>query len=178
MRWRDGALALFAVAVAAAALLFIVGAASAQSQSCSPKQALRELRVAHRAVLRAERREKEARHVYKATVIYSVHNYDDFAMRHIEDPAKVGRWVRLARKAGWEWGNIDTLMHVVARESSGSASVENGEGSGATGLLQLMPGWYAGDYYDFPDFDPHDPYLNLYYGHKGWLVSGWSPWAL
>jgi soluble lytic murein transglycosylase-like protein len=56
--------------------------------------------------------------------------------------------------------------------------VPNSEGSGAAGLLQLMPGWYNGSYYDFPDFNPYDAYLNLYYGRKGWEESGWTPWAI
>lgn len=176
MRGRVWPLGVLAVAVAVAAFLFLVAAAYAGG-TCSPNEALRELRHAHQMAVRAERAEKEARHVYQATKLYSAHDYSDFAGREVA-PAPVGRWVRLARKAGWEWPQMDTLMHVIARESSGSASVDNGQGSGAAGLLQLMPGWYAGDYYNFPDFDPHDPYLNLYYGHKGWLVSGWSPWSL
>ena len=54
----------------------------------------------------------------------------------------------------------------------------NSQGSGAAGLLQLMPGWYAGDYYDFPPFNPLDPRKNLYYGYLGWKVSNWTPWAV
>jgi soluble lytic murein transglycosylase-like protein len=90
----------------------------------------------------------------------------------------VGRWVWLAGDVGWPRGELGTLMFVIERESGGSPLSDNTQGSGAAGLLQLMPGWYAGDYYDFPDFDPHVPRLNLKYGYLGWLVDGWIPWSL
>jgi soluble lytic murein transglycosylase-like protein len=87
------------------------------------------------------------------------------------------RWMPLARFAGWPESTLSTLAAIIMRESSGIESNMNHQGSGAAGLLQLMPGWYHGDYYNFPDFNPLDPYLNLYYGHRGWHVSGWGPWA-
>jgi soluble lytic murein transglycosylase-like protein len=66
---------------------------------------------------------------------------------------------------------------IISRESGGNPNAANPTSS-ARGLLQLMSGWYAGDYYNFPDFDPLNPRLNLYYGHKGYLVSGWQPWSV
>jgi soluble lytic murein transglycosylase-like protein len=164
--------------LACLAWLMATPPADATDGACGIPQAKRAALKAHKALVKAKAADKEARHVLSATRYYSNHNYDDFCGRHIEDPAKVGRWVSLARKAGWPWSAMDTLMHVIARESSGYPGVPNSEGSGAAGLLQLMPGWYNGSYYDFPDFNPYDAYLNLYYGRKGWEESGWTPWAI
>ena len=86
------------------------------------------------------------------------------------------RWIPLARWVGWPESTLSTLADIIMRESSGRERAYNP--SGASGLLQLMAGFYAGDYYNFPNFDPFNPELNLYYGHKAWHVSGWAPWAL
>ena len=90
--------------------------------------------------------------------------------------ASVSRWVWLANDTGWPHDTWPTLFYVIDRESGGSPKAYNP--SGASGLLQEMPGWYAGDYYNFPDYDPFNPRLNLYYGYKGYKVSGWSPWSM
>jgi hypothetical protein len=90
----------------------------------------------------------------------------------------VARWCWLADDVGWTPDTWPTLFFVIERESGGSPKALNTQGSGAAGLLQLMPGWYAGDYYDFPDFDPYNPRLNLKYGYEGYKVSGWQPWSV
>lgn len=92
--------------------------------------------------------------------------------------AAVGRWVWLADDVGWPSWSWPRLFMIIDRESGGFPGIMNSQGSGAAGLLQLMPGWYCGDYYNFPTFNPRDPRKNLYYGHRGWLVSGWAPWSL
>jgi soluble lytic murein transglycosylase-like protein len=173
----------------AACILLLVGAGAgamaqgllaAPERACTAAQARQDVARAHHRLADAQRAYDEARHVLRATSFYSTHDYSDFAGRAVP-PAQVGRWVRLARRAGWEWGQIDWLMHVVARESSGSASVGNGAGSGAAGLMQLMPGWYRGDWTiggKTRVFDPFDPYLNLYWGHVIYSENGASPWSL
>jgi Sec-independent protein translocase protein TatA len=172
-----GWLAILGIVVVIA-LLLMSGPAKAIEGARGIPQAKRDARQAHKELVKAQAKYREAQHILSATRYYSTHSYDDFCGRHIEDPTKVGRWVYLARKAGWPWNAMDKLMHVIARESSGYPGVSNSAGSGAAGLLQLMPGWYSGSYYNFPDFDPYNAYLNLYYGHKGWLESGWVPWAV
>jgi len=42
------------------------------------------------------------------------------------------------------------------------------------GLMQLMPGWYAGAWH----FNPADPAKNLHYAHLIYLKEGWAPWSL
>lgn len=91
----------------------------------------------------------------------------------------VGRWVWLALDVGWPSSSLPTLFYVIDRESGGSPTIMNTQGSGAAGLLQLMPGWYAGDYYgNMPNFDPLKPRLNLKYGLVGYRADGWVPWSL
>jgi len=141
----------------------------------SPKQA-------HRVVVRAEHQLAhakavlaEARHIESATRYYSKHDYSDFARRWVE-PGPVGRWVWLARDTGWTWGDVDMLLHIIARESSGNPSVRNGSGSGATGLLQWMPDWYNGTWHT--PFDPTNPRESLAVGVEVHAKQGWAPWAL
>ena len=153
-------------------MLFGLGscaAAHAQTAAVSPAQAAR---IAQRAA----DAQREARHVASATRYYSQHDYSDFAGRYVK-PAAVGRGVWLARHEGWGWGEIDTLMHIIARESSGSPGVSNGGGSGAMGLMQLMPGWYRGVWWNHT-FNPADPAKNLHYAHLIYLKEGWAPWYL
>jgi hypothetical protein len=158
-------------------VLCILWLAVASAAHAGNYEDARSVRDTHSRVTRLANELREARHVEGATRYYSTHDYSDFAGRTVA-PVPVGRWVWLARDVGWQWSQIDMLMHIIARESSGSPTVTNTQGSGATGLLQLMPGWYAGDYYNFPDFNPKDARLNLYYGHKGYEESGWAPWQL
>jgi muramidase (phage lysozyme) len=43
--------------------------------------------------------------------------------------------------------------------------------SGASGLFQLMPTWWAGRY------DPYNPVVNTRLAHNLYLASGWSNWT-
>jgi hypothetical protein len=43
--------------------------------------------------------------------------------------------------------------------------------SGASGLFQLMPTWWAGRY------NPYDPLVNTRLAHNLYLASGWSDWT-
>jgi soluble lytic murein transglycosylase-like protein len=84
----------------------------------------------------------------------------------------VGRWVRLARRAGWPWAEFGTLMRIVDAESNGQPAAVNSS-SGCAGLLQLHPCWYAGRWH----FDPTIARLNLRYGLRVWRLSGWGAWV-
>ena len=162
MRVRKVAVVLIGVAML---ILLLVAAGKAEA---GETRSVRQL--THR-VERLSEELREAKHVLRETRYYSHHDYSDFAGRYVE-PGPVGRWVWLAREVGWPWSTIDNLMHIIARESSGCATVPNSQGSGATGLLQLMPMHWEGK------FNPKDPRKNLSYGHKLYLEAGWSPWAL
>ena len=119
------------------------GAASAPG-ACSVTQAQRDVNAAKRAVRRADARLREARHVLSATKAETA-----------EHGARVGRWVRCARRAGYPWSQIGLVMDVTDDESDGIPGIPNAGGSGALGLMQVMPEWADGS--------------------KGWY---WKQWGL
>ena len=128
------------------------------------------VRAAQRDLARAQARLREARTVLDATRRYTT-IYG----------SSVGRWVWLSSDVGWRKPQWPTLFCVIERESGGSPGIDNSQGSGAAGLLQLMPGWYTGQWPIAGKprvFDPHDPRLNLKYGHLIWHSSGFSPWNM
>lgn len=142
-------------------LLFLLLAAPALGDAACPTwQAERDVRQARRAHARAERRLAEAKRVLAATRTYSA-----------AYGANVGRWTRLARRVGWQWGCFPTLMLVIDRESGGDPHAANPTSS-ARGLVQLMGIHWEGR------FDPFDPRANLSYGLKLYRGSGWSPWSM
>jgi hypothetical protein len=158
------------VLMALCGTLLLAGAATAGAGSyegVSAKHAAKHVRLAERDLAAAQARLRTARTVLGATRTYS----DRYGR-------VVGRWAWLAADVGWPAAQWPTLFMVIDRESGGYPSIMNSQGSGAAGLLQLMQGFYAGDYYDFPDFNPLNPRLNLYYGFKAWKVSGWAPWSV
>ena len=112
--------------------------AAADTGACSVARAKRAYAAASRAVVRAKARKREACHVLSATRRYS-------GMYG----ASVGRWTRLARRSGYQWYEFGTLMRVIDRESNGCPTIPNAEGSGALGLLQVMPEWADGSKVDF-----------------------------
>lgn len=67
----------------------------------------------------------------------------------------VARWTRLGRRVGYTWTELPTLMRVIDRESGGDPQIPNSAGSGALGLMQVMPEWADGS--------------------KGWY---WDRWGL
>lgn len=85
------------------------------------------------------------------------------------------RWKPLARHVGWPEYTLGQLTYIIMRESSGRARAYNP--SGASGLLQLMPGWYTGQW-GIPAGDPFDPEYNLRSGYIMWRQVSWTPWAL
>jgi soluble lytic murein transglycosylase-like protein len=72
------------------------------------------------------------------------------------------RWQPLARWVGFPEYALPELCSIITRESSGRATAYNP--SGASGLLQLMPGWYHGAWGPGWDFNPFDPEANLKMG--------------
>jgi len=97
------------------------------------------------------------------------------AMRNPGGPSCGTRWLVLASWVGWPRSTHSQLAYVINRESSGRAKAYNP--SGAAGLLQMMPGWYRGQW-GIPSFNPFDPEENLRAGYRVWRKCGWSPWRL
>lgn len=152
---------LAAFLVVALVVLIIAAIAAGESQATEARSVrdMRErLQVAHRAHLRAERREESVRYVYRATVAHSA-SYGP----------RVGRWVWLARSVGWPKAQIPMLMVVIYRESRGDVYATNPTTSCA-GLLQIHPCWGLGS-------AAYDPRRNLAFGLKLWRGSGWAPWG-
>lgn len=149
------------VLVAGALLCAAASPAGASGDgSCTAREAHAAVRAAERALVRAQHRLDEARHVERATRAYSC-SYG----------TAVGRWVRLARRTGWPWPALPDLMFVIKRESGGDPRAANPTSS-ASGLLQLMAVHWSGR------FDPFVARLNLAYGAKLWRGSRFAAWAM
>ena len=131
--------------------------------------------AAHRATLRAQAAEREARHVERATRAYCA-----------EYGHPVGRWVFAARRAGWPWGQLDTLCAVMYRESRGSERAKNPL-STASGLAQFLAFWWDGSDKDVRNlfqgqhlaypWNPYDAWQTLLHWWAVVRSVGWSPWA-
>lgn len=137
--------------------------------ACSAGEATKAYRLAHRAALRAEAREREARHVLRATLHY----------RDLYGGA-VARWTRLARRSGYTWAEMPVLMLTIYDESRGDPEAVNTLGSGAVGLLQVMPEWADGSKVDYwnqwhlsASWDRTNPTQTLVHcSHMAW--SNWG----
>jgi len=146
-----------------AATVFSVGAsgepARAAQGACPVWQAERDVQAAKRAVARAEARLREARRVLaateRATALYG---------------ARTGRWARLARRVGWRWDELPTLLRVVYGESRGRHRATNGQ---YRGLMQHGAYWYS----VYWSFDPYKPRASLLYGRKLKRLCGWEQWS-
>jgi len=133
--------------------------AGVQTDACPIWRAEHDVRIAERALANARHRLSEARRVLSET-------------RRASEAygSRTGRWVRLARRAGWPWAEIRTLMRIIDAESGGVPYAVNAY-SGCSGLLQLHPCHWTGRY------DPLVPRLNLRGGLRLWRGSGWQPWV-
>lgn len=132
--------------------LFLVFPATAYGASgaCNVKKAKKE-----RAA--ALKRYKEADKIYKNTVKYTKLYGNN-----------TGRWVKLSRKVGWQWGKMPTLMKVIFGESRGNHKIVNS--LGCVGLTQIHPchgksrAWLQ------------NARNNLNFARK-LAKNGWGPWA-
>ena len=154
---------LYALLILAGVVIFVVlvGASLARAQGyegVSVKHAAAHVREAKAAL-------KDAERVLTATRRYTA-----------AYGATVGRWVWLSDDVGWPAAQWPTLFYVIERESGGYPGIMNSQGSGAAGLLQLMPGWYTGQW-GLPAGNPRDPRYNLRSGHLMWHKEGWRPWG-
>jgi len=96
-------------------------------------------------------------------------------MKHPGGSSNGVRWMPLARWVGWPSYTLSNLAYIIMRESSGRENARNP--SGASGLLQLMPGWWTGQW-GVPAGNPFDPEYNLRSGYLMWCKAGWQPWQL
>ena len=136
-------------------------ASDAYAGPCSVSQARKYNRVAHRAYVRAAKRESQARYVLAATRRYSK-MYG----------SSTGRWVKLALDVGWSRGELGTLMRIIDAESGGNPLAVNPT-TRCSGLLQLHPCWWQGKWF----FNPFDPKMNLRYGLIVKRTAGWASWT-
>ena len=161
-RRRIDVIALIVLA-ALIVLTYLVATSAAQAayEGVSVKHARAHVAKAARRVREAQETLADARRVLSATRRYSG-----------EYGAAVGRWTWLSRDTGWGWSEMPQLMFVVDRESGGSEGIANAQGSGATGLLQIMPSNVTQ-----PWRLVHARY-NLIQGLRLWRIAGWQPWAV
>jgi hypothetical protein len=126
---RHGAKLLLGIGLCT--LLWSSVAMAAPSGTCSVTQAGYDLRLAKRALARAEQRVNEAQYVLSTTRTFSI-RYGN----------SVGRWVRCARRSGYPRIEIPRVMWVVDRESHGNPWASNG--GVYIGILQIGPEWADG----------------------------------
>ena len=131
-------------------------ALSAPAGSCSVTEAKRHVADAKRSLARAKQRLVEATRISEATALYSA-RYG----------SNVGRWVRAARRVGWHWADMPTLMLVIRTESGGDCHAYSGY---YAGLLQFGPDWWEGKW------NPYHGPTNLYHGRTAHDANGWAPW--
>ena len=147
---------LTSLVLASSLLVFAGPAVSTPAGSCTYAAAKGHVADAKRSVARAERRLAEARKVAAATALYS--------SRYSES---VGRWVRAARRVGWSWSDVPTLMLVIRTESGGDPNAFSGY---YAGLLQFGPDWWSGRW------DPYHGPTSLAHGKRAHDADGWTPW--
>ena len=147
---------LTALVLASSLLVFAGPAVSAPAGSCTYAAAKGHVADAKAAVARAELRLAEARRVAAATALYS--------SRYGES---VGRWVRAARRVGWSWSDIPTLMLVVRTESNGDPSAFSGY---YAGLMQFGRPWWEGKW------NPYHGPTSLAHGKRAHDANGWKAW--
>jgi hypothetical protein len=81
---------------------------------------------------------------------------------------RCAQWEQTALDAGWpleQWPTIDRVMWC---ESNCQPGAHNR--SGASGLMQIMPGWWHGR-------DPYDPAVNLTMALEVHAAQGWRAWS-
>ena len=149
--------AVFISVVLAISLFLVTSTALALPQGSAPLRVTKaDVAHAEASVARAERRLAEARKVAAATALYS--------SRYGES---VGRWVRAARRVGWAWADIPTLMLVVRTESNGDPSAFSGY---YAGLMQFGRPWWEGKW------NPYHGPTSLAHGKRAHDANGWKAW--
>jgi len=149
--------------------LFSTPAQASPAGACSIAQAKADVVAAKKRVARAEARLTEAKRILAATRSYTS-CYG----------ASVGRWTRLGRRSGYTWGEFPTLMRVIDRESRGNPAVPNSGGSGALGLMQVMPEWADGSkdwYWDQWSLSAKWDRTNAPATLKHTVRMNWSNWG-
>lgn len=166
MSVRGAVIALLLTAIALAALAVVSDPAGAHGvrRGMYYREALEAQAKARAAARAAAKREaaraRKERRICKATALYSA-RYG----------SSVGRWTRLARRVGWTWAEMPTLMRIIHGESRGYPGATNGQ---YRGLMQHSSYWYAG----YWSFDPYSPRQSLRYGMKLKRLCGWNQWSV
>lgn len=87
---------------------------------------------------------------------------------------------QMIKNAHDKYPNVpEFVIAAIAAHESGFQNVMNGKGSGATGMMQIMPGTAAGVGYGDEDRLLHDPQYNLMAGtaYVSTLASNYDSWA-
>lgn len=82
--------------------------------------------------------------------------------------ASCPQWWAVAQEVGWPADQLPTVDRIMWCESRCEPTAHNR--SGASGLMQLMPGWWAGR-------DPYDPAVNLAMALEVLDAQGWRAWS-
>lgn len=153
-------LTVLLVAAAGALPLLVCDLSAATAPgACNVKQARKDVTQAKRQVAKAKQRLTEAKRVLAETQ----RNKARYGI-------KTARWVRLARRKGFAWRQMPTVMCVIHAESRGDPAACNSS-TGAVGLWQFMPEWWRGKW------DPYHPPTAMAKARKAVSDQGWGPWG-
>lgn len=83
--------------------------------------------------------------------------------------ARCPQWWALATELGWPLEELPAVDRVMWCESHCQPGAHNRR-SGASGLMQIMPGWWDGR-------DPYDPAVNLAMALEVHDAQGWRAWS-
>lgn len=86
----------------------------------------------------------------------------------VPDSARCPQWWPLAQEVGWPLEELPHVDRVMWCESHCQPAAHNR--SGASGLMQIMPGWWDGR-------DPYDPAVNLTMALDIHEAQGWRAWS-
>lgn len=112
---------------------------------------------------------------YGEEVVASAHTH---VIRVVEPPSDVERWRSLVG-AYFQPEHVDEALLVMWCESRGNPDAKNSV-STASGLFQMLKGWWGGGYGSsaVPVFDPFDPQLNVRYASVVFYAHSpeWRDW--
>ncbi|HSJ83802.1 MAG TPA: lytic transglycosylase domain-containing protein [Acidimicrobiia bacterium] len=84
-----------------------------------------------------------------------------------------GRWRDLV-EVYFDGDDVDRVICLMEKESGGNPNARN-RSSGASGLMQVMPGW--ADVFGYSPDDLFDPTVNLWIASRIRHDQGWNAWT-
>jgi soluble lytic murein transglycosylase-like protein len=87
--------------------------------------------------------------------------------------SEAGRWRDLV-EVYFDSDDVERVICLMESESGGNPNARN-QSSGASGLMQVMPGW--ADLFGYTPDDLFDPTVNLWIASQIRRDQGWAAWT-